>query len=376
MKSYSKLIKDIIFSGYYQRYFRRMMLGDMKKMIKLNPTLNTKRVDGEDEHIHKWSVLSKKISRIAYRIYSPFIGEKENIVPPDVGRPYIEPILNPSENVSFYNDKNSLNLFIPENYTPKVYFRSIGGKYMNGAYEPVMKQDFDSIFTELNKVVVKPSKSQGGAGVIFFKKNDQGNLISDKGDILTIDWLAKTYNSDYLIQEAFTQSDYLSQFNPTSVNTIRAITYRDVKTGEIHFLGAVLRMGVKGAKVDNASQGGSFIGINSNGVLKNVVSDEYGRQTSYFNDIDFKKMHFQIPNYEEVKQFAIYVSLRIPHMSLFAHDIVLDKDNKPKLIEVNTQSFSYYFLQLTSGPVFGEYTDDVIQYCINNRDKKSVKLIF
>ena len=130
--------------------------------------------------------------------------------------------------------------------------------------------------------------------------------------------------------------------------------------------------GAKGAFIDNATAGGGFVGIDSNGVLKDKVFDKYARYSSVFNDIDFSKTHFQIPNFEVVKEFAKKISLRVPHMSLFAMDIVLDKNNVPKLIEVNTSSFTDYFLQLTEGPVFGNYTDDVISYCSDKKDNLSV----
>lgn len=356
----------------FKRYYRNMMLGDMKDMIAHNPAINTEKTVAEDDHIKKWSVLSNKTSPIAYRMYSPFIGANVDIVPPDVLRPCIEPILNPGENVAFYNDKNSLNLFVSEENTPKVYLRSIGDKLMDGSYNPVQKENIDSLFTAVDRVIVKPAKGLGGAGITFFCKNSAGQLINDENELLTFEWLINKYGKDYLIQECFVQSDYIAQFNPTSVNTIRAITYRDVNTGEIHFMGAVLRMGAKGAFIDNATAGGGFVGIDSNGVLKDKVFDKYARYSSVFNDIDFSKTHFQIPNFEVVKEFAKKISLRVPHMSLFALDIVLDNNNVPKLIEVNTSSFTDYFLQLTEGPVFGNYTDDVISYCSDQKDNLSV----
>ncbi len=366
-KKFSHLLGKV-----YQWKYRKMMLGDFEDMIAHNTALNTNYTDGEKDFLHKWGVITKKVSPLAYRMYSPFIGKDTNILPPDVGRAFVEPILNSSENVPFYNDKNSLNLFVSEKHTPKVYFRSIGHKLMDGSYNPVQRESFDDMFTGVNKLIVKPAKDQGGSGISFFERKN-GVLKNDNNEELSIELLEKNYKTDYLVQECFVQSEYMSQFNPTSVNTIRAITYRDVKTGEIHFRGAVLRIGRKGATIDNATAGGSFIGIDEKGRLKNKVFDKYGRYTTIFNDIDFENTSFIIPNYEGVKEFAKYISLRVPHMSLFALDIVLDKENHPKLIEVNTQSFTDYFMQLPHEPVFGEFTDDVISYCIDNKNNIRVR---
>lgn len=60
-------------------------------------------------------------------------------------------------------------------------------------------------------------------------------------------------------------------------------------------------------------------------------------------------------------------------MSLFALDIVLAKENHPKRIEVSTQSFTNYFMQLPYEPVLGEFTDDVISYCIDNKNNIRVR---
>ena len=59
-------------------------------------------------------------------------------------------------------------------------------------------------------------------------------------------------------------------------------------------------------------------------------------------------------------------------MRLLALDIVLDTSNTPKLIEVNCNNFSVKFLQLTKQPVFGEYTQDIINYCIKNKEYMSI----
>ena len=373
MKKIIVLIQKCL-GNIFQRKSRKMMIGDFMDMIAHNPSIKNEYVKGEEDNISKWKVLSSKVSPIAYRLYSPFIGGSPNIMPPDVARAFVEPILNPGENIPFYNDKNSLNLIVPQEDTPKVYIRAIGNNLMDGAYNPISRDSFDALFENVEKIIVKPAKEQGGSGITFFEKRNDGYFVNNQGAVLTLDWLKNNYHTDYLVQECFKQSEYISQFNPTSVNTIRAITYRDVNTGEIHYRGAVLRMGGKGAVIDNATTGGCFVGIDDNGVLKDKVFDKYGRCVNIFNDIDFSKTHFQIPNYDEIKKFAKKVSSRIPHMNLFALDIVLDVNNNPKLIEVNTQSFTAYFMQLTNEPVFGEYTDDVITYCKNNKNRLAVRI--
>lgn len=370
----TKILKSLLLCVV--RYFnRRIMIGDFKEMLANNPDIHDSPVVGEDAYMKKWKKLDTKVSPLSYRIYSPFIGNDANILPPDVSRIYIEPILNPGDTEKFYNDKNSFGLIYDKNDMPKVYFRSMAYRFFDDDYNAVFGEDFMKCFDGVNKLIVKPAKNLGGHGIEFFERDSDGVFMNSNGNVLSLEYLKSTFETDFLIQEYFIQSDYISQFNPTSVNTIRMITYRDVKTGQIHILGAVLRIGLKGAVVDNASAGGDFIGINEDGKLGNYVFDKYARKTSFYNDKDFLKTEYIIPNYEQVKQFAIKVSKRMPHMGLLAHDIVLDKENIPKLIEINTRCFTEYFLQLTSKPVFDCYTDALIEYCITHKDKIGVGII-
>ena len=310
---------------------------------------------------------------MAYRIYSKYIGDNVNILPADTARQYIEPILNHGDFEKFYNDKNSFGLFINPDDMPKTLFRSIGYKLYDGEYNAVTSINFLSCFDGYNQIIVKPAKELGGHGICFFERKN-GVLVDNNNVALTLEYLEKKYKTDYLVQECFVQSSYIAQFNPTSVNTIRVNTYRDVNTGEIHVLGAALRIGAKGSKVDNATSGGVIIGIKDEGILGLCAYDKYGCPYTIYNDIDFSKNEYIIPNFDEVKKFAIKISKRLPHMRLFALDVVLDIANNPKLIEVNSNNFSEKFLQLTKQPVFGEYTQDVIDYCVKNKKNISVGL--
>lgn len=345
---------------------RSIMVKDLSELFANNFEVKNIYVSGEELFMKRWKVLDKNVSPMAYRFYSNYIGKDPNIVPPDVARQYIEPILNSGECVKFYNDKNSFGLIINSQDMPKTLFRSIGFKLYDGEYNAVKSSNFLNCFEGFEQVIVKPAKELGGHGITFFERKN-GILVDAENTPLSIKYLENHYKTDYLIQECFTQSKYISQFNPTSVNTIRVNTYRDVNTGEIHVLGASLRIGAKGSKVDNATSGGVIVGIDDNGKLANCSYDKYGRPYEIYNDMNFSQNEFIIPNFEGVKNFAIKISNRLPHMRLFALDIVLDVENTPKLIEVNSNNFSVKFLQLTKQPVFGQYTDDVIEYCLKNK---------
>lgn len=158
------------------------------------------------------------------------------------------------------------------------------------------------------------------------------------------------------------QSEYISQFNPTSVNTIRLSIYKSVKTDDCHMTGAIMRIGGKGNIMDNAHAGGSYVGIKQDGTLCNKVFNQYGESCTEFNGIDFTQ-HYCIPNWENVVKFGKSIGKYYPHCRLLALDIVLDKRNEPKLIEVNVKHYSPWLFQYTQDAAFGDWTDEILDYC-------------
>lgn len=111
-----------------------------------------------------------------------------------------------------------------------------------------------------------------------------------------MEYLNRGYKRNFIIQKAVSQSSFMSVFNPSSVNTLRVATYRSVKTGKVHVINAVMRIGASGKNVDNAHSGGRFIGIDhKTGIVGKYVCDWLGKTDTVFNGIDFSKESFQIP---------------------------------------------------------------------------------
>lgn len=319
-----------------------------------------------DSHLRewskRWSIFGQEPLEEEYIAYRNYVGNNVDIVPNEIARCYIEPVLTPQEFQSFYNDKNSFGIIIPHDIMPKTYLRSIDGILYDSEYNPVKLYSLNDLFDSSERLIVKPSRDMGGNGVSLFNKKTDGYYDSQNNK-LTIEYLLSEYKRNFLVQECIKQSKYMSQFNSTSVNTIRMATYRDVKTGKIHILGAVLRIGGKGAFVDNACSGGSFIGINEDGTLGKYACNQYGQTSPVYNDINFSTSSFTIPDFDKIKEFAKSIAKRLPHMSLFANDIAIDENGNPKLIEVNTTDFSYWLYQFNGVPVFGDKTNDILNHC-------------
>lgn len=346
-----------------------------KKIIASNPELG-KIAEGEKEWLMKWRRYDSKLSPLSYRIFSRYIGEDMNILPLELCVNVIEPVLTPSGFREFYSDKNVFDKYIPREYFPKVVLRNIRGVFYDENYNLIWRENVDKYLSDikLEQLVIKPSLMCSGVGVQILSKDSDGFRNKD-GDVLSLRFLTDKYGSDYLVQECFQQSEVTSFFNTSSVNTIRIATYRD-QQGVSHVLNAILRIGAKGTNVDNAHAGGMFCGISKDGKIGSYVCDWLGRKKNIFNEIDFSKGNYWIPNFDKVREFAVNVAKYIIHHDLIAFDIVLDENNIPKLLEINVGGFSGWLFQFTSGTVFEEYTDEVMEYCMGKSRKLKVQIIY
>ena len=125
--------------------------------------------DGEQEWLQKWRKYDEKLSPLAYRVFSRYIGPDMNICPLEVCT-LLETVLTPSHFSSFYSDKNSLDLIFPFGTLPETYLRNIGGKFLDKDYVgvPHSKVDEHIEAIEAEKIVLKPTMESSGRGVCIF----------------------------------------------------------------------------------------------------------------------------------------------------------------------------------------------------------------
>ncbi len=324
----------------------------------------------------KWSVLGLKPNPIYYKVFSHYVGEDKDIVPENICHDVIERILNPVHYDGYYTDKNNFDKLFPKGFLPTTILRRINGFYLDADYQMISinENSFSNYLVRsgFQKLVLKPTLDTcSGQGVKLIEyQNGEWKIVGEEQP-LSWNYLQSECGKDLIIQEAMEQFDYISQFNPTSVNTLRLTIYRSVKTNKCEVPSAIMRIGGKGSIMDNAHAGGGYVALKLDGTLGNCVLDQYGRVCTIFNGIDFKET-YRIPDFERVIMFAKEVGKHVLHHRLLALDIMLDKQGCPRLIEFNTgqsSAYSMWLFQFAGMPAFGEYTDEIIDYCKNNLDK-------
>ena len=293
-----------------------------------------------------------------------------DFVPESIYYSIIEPVLNKSEFSKSYSDKNFYDLFYNNSLFPEVLLRNIDGSFLGKDYQPVSIISDADILRFLNGIerfILKPSvESGGGNNVELFTRNGDG-YFNTSGDALSVKWLKQVFKENYLLQPVLQQHEFLSQFNPTSVNTIKTFTYRSPVTNEIKNLHFILRIGAKNLHVDNTKFGGVRIGINKNGTLNNFAVDGVGTKLFEINSIDLGSEHLQIPFFDKVKQLAVEIARRNIHHRVLGLDIMIDSENNIRCLEINNFGNGIEGFQYCNGPLFGEFTDEVIEYCRLNK---------
>lgn len=253
------------------------------------------------------------------------------------------------------DDKRLYRCFFPLVKQPQTIISKYGNLLLNKSGEVVNVTTAVNECLQFSKIVCKkPINSCGGHSVkqLFLPEDTEKlrRMLCDKEELI--------------IQECVIQHKELESYHPNSVNTIRTITYLR-ENGESVVLSSVLRMGNKGSFVDNVSSGGCTCGIQENGTLRTIgYSNDMNPITHHPNGLSFKNR--VIPSYDKVVQIAKEQHCKFPHFSLLAWDFAIDKNGTPVLIEVNMNNASINFMQLNNGPLFGSYTDEILERVYRN----------
>lgn len=328
-----------------------------------------------EQYRKRWAALSsRKISTKWLLWYIQCTGQTSlDYVPESIYYSIIEPVLNCSEYSSSYSDKNFYDLYYPEGTFPETLLRKIDTSFYDKDYTPVFinsNDQMNDLISGSESVIVKPAiDSGGGINVELFVSSGK-KYLNRSGKELTIDYLISHYKTDFLIQKRLSQHSFLSQFNNTSVNTIKCFTYRSIETNLIVVLHLVLRVGLKDEIVDNSHAGGFSVGISSEGKLNTFGIKKDGKKLTKINDVNLLEKQFIVPSIEKVKAVAKTIAERNIHHRLLSLDMTIDEHDQVRCLEVNNMGSEINFFQLNNGPLFGNFTNEVIMYCCKYRENQ------
>lgn len=192
----------------------------------------------------------------------------------------------------------------------------------------------------VKKCVVKETEGSHGESVFavngIIYEGDDALMEIVGGRTVRLSTILRQY--PLLFEQRIIQTKQLSDFNPTSVNTIRFMTVL-FPNGEVEIIGTFIKIGRAGSFVDNAGKGGNVdAGIDSdtgevygaiefNGFRKSLSIDSHPDTGCALNGVVLDNWNFICRKLKSFQQ-------KIPFLKAVGWDVALT-DNGPVIIEIN-----------------------------------------
>jgi hypothetical protein len=163
------------------------------------------------------------------------------------------------------------------------------------------------------RVMAKVADSLGGDGIQAFTTAEIDDIEQWRSDRLAA--------RQVLVEEFLTQHPDMASLNPSSVNTLRIVTYLD-PNGAVHTLARTLKMG-NGGEVDNFSDGGMYTMLDDRGVANYAAFDGDGRVFSVHPLSGTSIVGFQVPLWNSVVSLVDELAREVPEIAYVGWDIAI-----------------------------------------------------
>lgn len=261
-----------------------------------------------------------------------------------------------------YADKGIYDSMFHDINRPQTIIKNIHGYYYDGQH-PLTEAEAMERCGSLKEAIIKPTLGgTWGVGVKLIKTAD--GIVSDTNG--SVKDLFASYKQNFIVQERLEQHPDMAKLNPTSLNTIRVMSYH--RGNEIVILYAVVRIGRKGQIIDNETAGGikADIDLNTGRINGSAMgSPTEGRMAT--TDVGTATDGYQIPCFDKVLDTVKEMHLRIPYFNLIGWDMSVDKDGKPTLIEWNSAP---QLSQVGHGPAFGDLTEEILDVAMRRENTR------
>lgn len=268
---------------------------------------------------------------------------------------YILPCLNRKDFWSAYTDKNLFSVLLNKIKQPKTLLKRRNGLFYDGNDDLISREKALGIcLAAENKIgfVIKPTvDTANGVGVSLFN-NSTAEIINHQFETVG-------GGVNFIVQYKVSQCADMSRLNPMSLNCCRIHSYRGTD-GRIRILkhATFLRIGGKGAVIDNMSSGGGACRVFDNGSISDVLvrynTLEIGSVEKVYGIKDFI-----VPGLEKMNDMVLRAHESLPFFDFIGWDVALDENGDPVLIEYNVVPNCVGPQQIT-GPLFGDVIDEVM----------------
>lgn len=318
-------------------------------------------------HVNLWEVFGQRVNPAWLRIYGNISGIWDyRYVPESHYYTIIEPCINDKSYSKAYTDKNFYSVILNDFKRPESILSNIGGEFYNNKHQSIDYRTVEELLGTAERFIIKPATDSGGGKNVSLIRRQNQRFISETGEAFSHTGLMKKYDKNFIVQEVIDQDPFYEKFNDTSLNTIRVLTYRSCADNRINILHSLLRVGKKGRITDNQASGGYACGLTVEGSITGIAVDKYGNSYNEVNSVPLIK-GTKLPGFDLIIQTASKIAVMFPYSRLLGLDLCLDKEGQCRVIEVNNINNEINFFQMTNGPLFREFTEEIISFCLNRR---------
>lgn len=306
----------------------------------------------------------QKIDYISHLTYTAFSGRFDvRYIPETIYIPEIDHYLNMFVDYNTVLQDKNITPYVASAVnikTPRVLFKSVMGMIMNAKGDTVDKKDvLGSLQKRTAPVFIKPTTDSGGGNGCFLIDCPNGGTDSATGK--SIEEVLNEMGSNFVVQERLHCHKSISHIYPNSVNTFRVMSYR--WHNSIKVAPAIMRIGIGGMYVDNASAGGVFVALDDKGDIISNALTEFGEEYEKHPDTGVKFKGYAIPLFPKVLEAAIRLHKAIPQIGLANWDFTIDEDGEVVLIEANLNYGGIWVFQMVHGcGAFGDDTGAILQW--------------
>lgn len=187
-----------------------------------------------------------------------------------------------------------------------------------------------------DRIYIKRFRGGAASGVFAVERQDDG-YYTKEGNKLSASMIREKFSdSNYIFEKQLVQDSVLAKLNPDTVNTCRVLTYKD------KVVSCSIRVGRKGAFVDNAAKGGIVLSLD----METGKIEEYGLReydlTKYYEhpDTKIRFKDYDVPMWPAVKELVEKTISVLPYYNSVGFDVATTIDG-PVIIEINNGTGVY-----------------------------------
>ncbi len=346
-------VRDLLDKTRYKLayYYHLHNYQKIAKIIIRNATPSIKKLNKSqiEEIKNYYKKIGFTIKQVRYHRILTSINDEFSVkyIPEDIFHLNILPALNCSRQAIGWGNKAMFDYFFPDESFPETVIRNMNGLFYDAKYEIITRDKALCIAKGLEGFVIKPSLDTGsGKGVKYIDNT------------LNINELFDNYRCDYLIQLPINQHHFYKSLNPSSVNSLKIMSL--LWEEEVRVLSTVIRVGAKGSFTDNVSSGNAYmISVNQHGYIQGKKFDFIG---NVFEESIESFYNTAVPGYLSAIDVIKRIHKKLPYFRLISWDFAIGTNENPILIEYNLRSPDAKMHQVFKGPLFGDLTDEVLEY--------------